>query len=101
MATRPKCFRYSIKPARRTDNRPSARDRGYTTRWDKYRRLYLRDHPLCVECAKRDRLTPATVVDHITDHKGDSELFWNPENHQPLCRLCHDRKPKEPGEVLV
>ncbi|WP_278244315.1 HNH endonuclease [Caldisalinibacter kiritimatiensis] len=54
--------------------------------------------PLCVECEKNGELTPATVVDHIVPHHGDEALFWNEDNLQSLCKLCHDRKTaKEDG----
>ena len=72
--------------------RGTASQRGYDRRWRKYRDLYLLDNPLCVDCKRQGRLTPATVVDHITPHKGDAELFWDSANHQALCKLCHDRK---------
>jgi 5-methylcytosine-specific restriction endonuclease McrA len=35
-------------------------------------------------------LVPSTVVDHITPHQNNPELFWQEENHQPLCKHCHD-----------
>jgi len=34
----------------------------------------------------------ATVVDHITPHKGDNDLFWDRANWQSLCESCHNRK---------
>jgi len=55
-------------------------------------------HPLCEECKRNGRLTPAVVVDHIIPHKGNRELFWNEKNWQALCKSCHDRKTaKEDG----
>jgi 5-methylcytosine-specific restriction protein A len=38
------------------------------------------------------RITPATVIDHITPHRGDRALFWQSSNWQALCKPCHDRK---------
>lgn len=73
-------------------NRGSAAARGYDARWRQYRQIYLRDHPLCVRCLDEGRLTPAVVVDHIKPHKGDWTLFWEPANHQALCKRCHDVK---------
>lgn len=35
-------------------------------------------------------LVAATVVDHKVPHRGNDELFWNPDNHQPLCAPCHN-----------
>ncbi len=72
--------------------RGGAYARGYDARWRNARGLYLRQHPLCVECKKNGRLTPATVVDHIVPHRGDKALFWDEKNWQPLCKNCHDRK---------
>ena len=70
----------------------SASKRGYGSRWQKASRAFLREHPLCAECLKRGRYTQATVVDHIVPHRGDSKLFWDSSNWQPLCKPCHDRK---------
>jgi len=72
--------------------RGTAAQRGYDARWRKVRKRFLAENPLCTECMKEGRLTPATVVDHIVPHKGDPELFWDESNWQPLCKQCHDRK---------
>lgn len=86
------------------NNRGSAASRGYDSRWRKARRIFLQRHPLCCMCEQVGRLTPATVVDHITPHKlGDAlqsgnpeaiskaqALFWDQSNWQPLCKPCHD-----------
>jgi len=70
-------------------NRKNAAQRGYDSRWQKYRKWYLRRHPLCVNF--KDCGNMAEVVDHITPvSKGGS--FWDPDNHQPMCKFCHDRK---------
>lgn len=74
--------------------RGSARERGYTWRWEKARALFLAKNPLCRPCSlkKPPQLTPATVVDHIVDHKGDQVLFWAEGNWQPSCQSCHDAR---------
>lgn len=74
--------------------RGSAAARGYDARWRKYRKAYLADpdHALCVFCKAKGIVTAADVIDHIKDHKGDQSLFWDPLNHRPLCRACHDRR---------
>ncbi|WP_317617964.1 HNH endonuclease [Rhodobacter capsulatus] len=33
----------------------------------------------------------ASVVDHITPHRGNKALFWDRYNWQALCKPCHDR----------
>lgn len=66
--------------------RPTARERGYDSKWDVERRTFLQANPLCERCSAQ-----ATVVDHIEPHRGDKQLFWSRSNWQPLCRTCHDR----------
>ena len=72
--------------------RTNAQDRGYTWEWQKASKAYLRQYPLCAECKREGKLTPATVVDHIIPHRGDQGLFWDMGNWQGLCTTCHNRK---------
>lgn len=77
--------------------RGTAHERGYDNRWKKSRERYLRENPLCVNCRKHGRVTPARVVDHIIDHEGDQALFWDEKNWQSLCDYtspfnCHGSK---------
>lgn len=66
---------------------------GYNYRWQKARLIHLRNEPLCRECLKENKATPATVVDHIVPHKGNAELFWDSEgNWQSLCFHHHQVK---------
>jgi 5-methylcytosine-specific restriction protein A len=74
------------------DERASSTQRGYNGKWRKLRKLYLSKHPLCVKCEQAGRLTPATVVDHITPHRGNQALMWDENNWQALCKHCHDTK---------
>lgn len=67
--------------------RANSNDRGYNSRWRRYRKYFLMQHPVCVRCGRL-----ATVVDHIIPHKGNQDLFWQQSNHQALCKLCHDKK---------
>lgn len=64
--------------------RPTARQRGYDSKWDRERAAYLKAHPHCVMCGN-----PARVVDHKTPHRGDKRLFWSRSNWQALCFPCH------------
>ena len=78
--------------------RGSASKRGYDYKWQKARKQFLNEYPLCVNCLKEGLTVIADVVDHIKPHKGDKELFWNRSNWQSLCKSCHDRKSaKEDG----
>lgn len=87
------CDSHLKQERRRLDSqRGTSTQRGYDARWRRYRAAYLAEHPLCAQCERDGKLTPATVVDHIVPHRGDYSLFWDPGNHQPLCKPCHDRK---------
>ena len=73
-------------------DRPSAAKRGYNSKWRRLSKQYLRKHPMCVRCMQQGRYVPATVVDHIIPHRGDSALMWDESNWQTLCKPCHDKK---------
>lgn len=60
-----------------------------SVRWRKARLRFLTANPLCVYCEQQGNDAPATVVDHIKEHHGDHDLFWDEENWQPLCASCH------------
>ncbi|MHB2165732.1 HNH endonuclease signature motif containing protein [Alsobacter sp. R-9] len=77
-----------LERKRRFDaTRPSARERGYNSRWDKARKTFLAHHPKCEMCG-----AVASVVDHRIAHKGDQKLFWNSANWQALCAPCHNSR---------
>jgi len=61
-------------------------DAMYGPEWESYRGKFLAINPRCYACGER-----ATVVDHITPHKGDAKLFEKTDNHLPLCKRDHDR----------
>lgn len=61
-------------------------------RWKASRKTFLQRFPLCVQCDKAGRITPAQAVDHIKPHRGDERLFWDSSNWQALCYRCHNRK---------
>lgn len=96
MASKPKSFRPShlgtVQQAQRDyeARRGSARERGYTARWDRTAADYKRDNPLCIGCEAVDRVELASVVDHIMPHRGNEDLFWDPANWQPCCARHHD-----------
>ena len=62
-----------------------------STAWRKLRAIKLSEEPMCEECARAGRLTPAQMVDHIVPiNKGGDALDKN--NLQSLCNACHARK---------
>jgi 5-methylcytosine-specific restriction protein A len=53
----------------------------------------LRNEPLCRMCRAKDRITPATELDHIIPlSKGGRD---HEDNLQPLCAECHKEKTAE------
>lgn len=77
-------------------DKTSSTERGYGYRWQKARERFLAAHPLCVYCEREGRVTAASVVDHVTPHRGDDEMFWDQTNWQALCAPCHSsRKQRE------
>lgn len=81
---------YRHQKALQDRQRPNAQERGYGAIWRRYRRRFLMEHPLCAMHLMLGELVPSTVVDHITPHKNNPELFWQEQNHQALCKHCHD-----------
>lgn len=73
------------RKARFDKTRPNSSERGYNRAWEKARAGFLKHHPFCRRCN-----APASVVDHIKPHKGDSRLFWDKSNWQSLCAPCHN-----------
>jgi 5-methylcytosine-specific restriction protein A len=72
--------------------RPTASEHGYDYKWQVARKKFLKEYPLCAKCQEKNKLTRATVVDHIIPHRGDGTLFWDKSNWQALCKRCHDKK---------
>ena len=70
--------------------RGSARDRGYTSKWDAAAKQYLFDRPLCCGCEAAGQIKESKLVDHILPHRGDMVLFWDRANWQPSCKWHHD-----------
>ena len=77
---------------RKEPGRKSARDRGYTNQWDIASKHWREVNPLCAECDRQGRLTPANVVDHVRPHKGNQEWFWDQSNWESTCTHCHNVK---------
>ncbi|WP_343034323.1 MULTISPECIES: HNH endonuclease signature motif containing protein [Chelativorans] len=75
------------RKARHDQQRPTARQRGYDSKWEKARAEYLAANPRCFMCGQ-----PSRVVDHKTPHKGNRKLFWQRSNWQSLCTPCHSSK---------
>jgi 5-methylcytosine-specific restriction protein A len=60
-----------------------------SVRWRRARVVWLNSHPLCAMCKQMGRDTAATTIDHIIPHLNDYDLFWDQDNWQSLCSVCH------------
>ena len=69
--------------------------RYHTTQWRKYRKQFLMNNPLCIECKRAGKIIPANVVGHIIPVSQQPELFWESTNHKPLCKSCNSRTQKD------
>jgi 5-methylcytosine-specific restriction enzyme A len=74
--------RYARNPWRKWYNSPGWRDNIKPKR--------LKENPICQVCNREG----SYVVDHIVDHHGDWNLFFDYSNTRALCRPCHDKKLK-------
>ena len=71
------------------DQRGTAAQRGYDGRWQRRRLMFSYAHPLCVECQRDSRVTPATDVHHVRPvREGGTD---EDSNLQALCHACHSR----------
>jgi 5-methylcytosine-specific restriction enzyme A len=59
--------------------------------WRRFRAWYLSNHPLCEQCEKEERLTPADMVDHIIEIK-DGGALTSEDNAMSMCWKCHGVK---------
>ena len=80
----------TVVPGSWRNDKATSTQRGYGYAWQQARLVHLNAHPLCVYCERDDRVTAASVVDHVIPHRGDMTLFWDRNNWQSLCRPCHD-----------
>ena len=91
------CEKHQKEYDQRVDQRRgSASSRGYDYKWQKARASYLKSHPLCVECLKNDKLTPAALVHHVKRIK-DGGSVLDHSNLMCLCVKCHDKIHNEQG----
>lgn len=92
MPTLPPPFRrHPVKTKQeREASRPSARERGYTTAWDRASAGHQRSHPLCQYCELEGLTTATALTDHLYPHKGDQAVFWDRRYWVSSCKPCHD-----------
>lgn len=81
------------KTAPAEDRRPNFRERGYTSKWTKFARAFVLNHPKCAICG-----APSKVCDH-KDMPYDvmlgvygGEFDYDESHYQALCMACNNRK---------
>jgi 5-methylcytosine-specific restriction protein A len=82
-------------------------DRGYRDRaakdfynsrsWRSLRRQKLAIDPLCEDCLRTGRITPATTVHHKVELRAQPDLGLVLSNLASLCGSCHSRHHARPG----
>lgn len=88
---------------RRTKRAPersglNSAQRGYNWEWRRFRKAWLAEQfasgkVTCAMCGKLlDGKSKNVHVDHIQDHKGNYETFWDESNLQILHASCHSKK---------
>lgn len=75
---------------RRSPEAAQYRKKYNSKRWQILRKMRLASEPLCRMCVTDGGATVASVVDHITPHRGSDELFFDYGNTQSLCKAHHD-----------
>jgi 5-methylcytosine-specific restriction endonuclease McrA len=83
--------REAERNARFEATRPSARQRGYDSKWQRESKAFLAlpQNRFCAcGCGRA-----ADVVDHILPHRGSRKLFWDRNNWQPMAASpCHSSR---------
>jgi len=76
----------SIEAKRDYDSmRKTSRQRGYDSKWDKFRRYYLRKNPICSHC----HIAPAIIPHHKIPLPAGAK--YDEENLAPVCIKCHNK----------
>lgn len=79
------------------ERRDSSDDFYKSQAWVRFRVAWLRENPLCSECAKYSRVKLAVIVDHIVTFKKAPERALDRTNVRSLCRACHNRVGERAG----
>lgn len=79
--------------------RGSSRERGYDSDWEKVRKQFAAENPICVMCEREGRTALVEEVDHIIPVKVRPDLRLDPSNLQSLCKSCHQKKTNQDKEI--
>lgn len=71
------------------DTRGTTSEQGYGAVWQKTRKMFLRQQPLCAMCGSRGFVMSASEVHHLVPLKSGGTSDFS--NLQALCKSCHSR----------
>lgn len=96
MPIKPGTFKRDVCPTPRHGDYESGRanstQRGYDSRWRRFRIIFLQRNPLCAHCTAEGRTVEAVEVDHITPLRVAPQRKYDLTNLQGLCKSHHSRK---------
>jgi len=69
--------------------RGSSKSRGYDCRWEKLRKVFVNENPLCHDCMIKGIYTPTKEVHHIKKVRDFPLLRLVKSNLMGLCKSCH------------
>jgi 5-methylcytosine-specific restriction protein A len=69
--------------------RGSSSSRGYDSRWQRFREIYMRSHPLCVICEEKGYIIKADLIHHKTPLDKGGEKYAD-DNLISVCNACHE-----------
>lgn len=84
------CSRCGPKQTRKHSK--TTKQRGYGSDWQRFRARHLAENPLCIDCEKAGKVTPANELHHIRKIKDRPELRLEASNVMALCKDCHDAR---------
>lgn len=81
-------------PNRNETEMRKIRQKAYQNKnWRKMRDTYLKEHPICEECLKKGKVTPAEDVHHVKSPFRGGDVNYNMlldyHNLESVCRECH------------
>lgn len=81
--------------------REKSADLYHTARWTRLSRTFRQAHPLCEECKRNGKITPAEVTDHIIPFPVcGKDGFFNEDNLQALCHNCNHEKGQRDKKII-
>jgi len=70
----------------------SSTSRGYDRRWRNFRKRYLSENVLCIDCLEQQHIKLAEHIHHKRKLKDFPELKYEETNLMSLCEECHNTR---------